>query len=71
MIKPIADTVTDFATFLKTNLVRLKPKYITYRNYKRFDKGQFLTDVQNTNFNCDNDDPDLNYENLVNSFQAI
>ena len=59
------------ATFLKTHLVRLKPKYITYRNYKRFDEGQFITDVQNTNFNCDNDDQDLNYENLVNSLLAI
>ena len=44
------------STFLKTHLVRLKPKRITY-------KVDFIADVENNNFSCENDDPNINYEN--------
>ena len=46
-------------TFLRSHLVRLKPKKIFYRNYKRFDESMFLEDVKNANFVCDTEDPDL------------
>ena len=58
-------------TFLRLHLVRLKPKKIFYRSYKRFDESMFLEDVKNVNFVCDTEDPDLNYENLINGFCSI
>ena len=58
-------------TFLRSHLVRLKPKKIFYRSYKRFDESMFLEDVKNVNFVCDTEDPDLNYENLINGFCSI
>ena len=42
-----------------------------YRNYKKFEESAFLSDVKNANFNCDTEDPNLNYENLVNVFRSI
>ena len=49
-----------------------------YTNYKTkenciktFEESAFLSDVKNANFNCDNEDPNLNYENLVNVFRVI
>ena len=41
------------------------------RSYKRFDESMFLEDVKNVNFVCDTEDPDLNYENLINGFCSI
>ena len=58
-------------TSLKTKLVRLKPKTITYRNYKKFNSETFLMDIQNASFICNTDDANVNYNNLVNTFHEI
>ena len=67
----LSDHHLMITTFLKSHLVRLKPKKIIYRNYKTFNETNFLTDVKNANFVCDTDNPNLNYENLVQVFNSI
>ena len=59
------------ATFMRTHLVPLNPKKILYRKFKNFNEQSFLTDVENTNFNCDGEDPNRNYDNLVDTFIEI
>ena len=58
-------------TFFKSHLVRLKPKKIFYRNYKKVDENIFLNDVAASNFSFDNENPDTNYDSLVTTFSAI
>ena len=65
----LSDHHLMISTFLKAYLVRLKPKNIFYRNYKNFDPSQFLDDMKNAQFTCYTEDPNLNYENLVNTFK--
>ena len=67
----LSDHHLMISTFLKAHLVRLKPKNIFYRNYKNFDLSQFLDDMKNAQFTCYTEDPNLNYENLVNTFKSI
>ena len=58
-------------TCLKSHLARSAPKKILYRTYKKFNEENFLMDVENANFSCFTDDPEKNYENLVNFFSSI
>ena len=58
-------------TFLRSHLVRLKSKKISYSNYKRFDNLIFLEDVKNVNFVFDTEDIELNYENQINAFCSV
>ena len=67
----LSDHHLMITTFLKAHLVRLKPKKIFYRNYKKFNEANFLNDVKNATFVCDVDNPDINYENLVQVFGSI
>ena len=46
-------------------------KNITYRSFKRFNKSLFLSNLQYIKFNCDSDDPDQIYTNLVHNFRKI
>ncbi|XP_057296307.1 uncharacterized protein LOC130625272 [Hydractinia symbiolongicarpus] len=59
------------STFMKTFLVRLKSKEISYRCFKKFDEQVFLEEVRSTDFCCDNIDPNESYENLVLKFRNI
>ena len=58
-------------TFMRAHLVRLQPKMVTYRSYKRFTESLFLKDIQNTNFDCDSEYPNIFYESLVQKFKKI
>ena len=58
-------------TFLRSHLVRLQSKKITYRSYKKFNESLFLKDVQNLDFSCNSEDPNVIYESLVQKFQNI
>ena len=58
-------------TLIKTHLVRLKPKRIEYRSYKKFSEVEFLEDLKNADFNFLENDPDFNYESLVNKFSEL
>ena len=48
-----------------------KPKNIFFRNYKKFDETEFLSDLENTNFSFMSADPNENYLFLTNSFSKI
>ena len=37
-------------TFMKATISRLKPKVINHRNYTKFDKRDFLSDIQQEHF---------------------
>ena len=67
----LSDHHLMISSFLKAHLVRLKPKIISYRSYKKFDEKSFLTDVQKANFEFDPRNPDRNYENLTKTFGEI
>ena len=67
----LSDHHVMITTFLKAHLVRLKPKKIFYRNYRKFNEANFLNDVKNANFVCDTDNPEINYDNLVQVFGSI
>ena len=56
---------------MRSHLVRLQPKQITYRSYKNFNESLFLKDVQNIDFSCNSEDPNVIYESLVQKFQNI
>ena len=47
-------------TFMKSYFLRLKPKVIHYRNFKRFDKQKFIIDVKNADFPFETGDPNEN-----------
>ena len=40
---------------MRSHLVRLQPKQITYRSYKNFNESLFLKDVQYLDFSCDSE----------------
>ena len=59
------------STFLRSQLCRLKPKKIYHRNFKNFDKKNFLEEVKNTDFRFNSDNPNENYEVITNVFSNI
>ena len=59
------------STSLKTHLIRLKPKVITYRCYKKLNQNDFLADIENAEFNCNLENADDSYNNLTNTFSKI
>ena len=56
---------------MKSHFSRLKPKIIQYRNFKTFDKQNFIADVKNADFSFETDDPNEHYSALTNTFSLI
>ena len=56
---------------MKSCLWRLKPKFIHYRDFKRFDREKVIADVNNGDFSFETDDPDENYAGLTNNFSLM
>ena len=56
---------------MKSHVVRLKPRVIKYRSYKNFDEKRFLAEVQKADFSCDSNDPNEQYDNLLQKFQSL
>ena len=46
------------STFVKSRFSKARPKVIKYRNYKNFDKNNFLNDLNNINVTLDKENPD-------------
>ena len=60
------------STSFKSILLRLKPKVIFYRNYKKCNEKSFLHHLQNKNFSMSSNDPNLNYKPITeNLLEAI
>ena len=58
-------------TFFKTQITRLKPKIVFYRNYKHFDERRFLEDLNSTDFSVNTDDPNKNYNFITDKLLNI
>ena len=58
-------------TCMKATICRLKPKVISYRNYKTFDERNFLSDIQQEHFECKSSDVNENYDNFVQKLLKI
>ena len=61
--------ITTFKT--KTNFSRLRPKVLSYRNYKNFIESKFLNDLNKTIISFDNENPNQNYNVLSNRFLEV
>ena len=58
-------------TFLKSHFTRLRPKVITYRNYKKFDENVFLNDLQKLEIKLDEENSESSYSLISNKFQEL
>ena len=58
-------------TFFRTNFFRLRPKVLSYRNYKNFDKSKFFNDLNKTIITFDNENSNQNYNVLSNRFLEV
>ena len=59
------------STFFKTQITRLKPKIVFYRNYKHFEDSRFLEDLNSTDFSLNTDDPNENYNFITDKFLNV
>ena len=59
------------STFFKLRFSKARPKVIKYRNYKNFDKSNFLNDLNNINIRLDKENPNHCYHLLTNSFVEV
>ena len=59
------------STFFKSRFSKASPKVIKYRNYKNFDKNNFLSDLNNINVRLDKENPNQCYDLLTNSFLEV
>ena len=57
---------------MKATVSRLKPKVISYRNYKNFDENEFIQDIKD-NFDSNNEpiNASRNYETFVENFTKV
>ena len=59
------------STFFKSHFTRLKPKVITYRNYKKFDENVFLNDLQKLETKLDEENSESSYSLISNKFLEV
>ena len=55
-------------TSFKLHFPRLRPKVITYRNYKKFNEEKILNDLKEMNVRIDEKGPNQNYQSLTKTF---
>ena len=56
------------STFFKSRFSKARPKVIKYRNYKNFDKNNFLSDLNSIDVRLDKENPNQCYDLLTKSF---
>ena len=67
----LSDHHCMITTLMKSHVVRLKPRVIKYRSYKNFDEKRFLAEVQKADFSCDSNDPNEQFDTLLQKFQSL
>ena len=65
----LSDFYKLVSTFFKSHYSRLKPKIVYYRNFKNFNKSNFLKDLSNNTLFLYSDEPKENYNFLTTKFQ--
>ena len=59
------------STFFKSHFTRLRPKVITYRNYKKFDENLFVNDLHILDIKLDQKNSESNYSLISNRFPEV
>ena len=52
----------------KSHYARLKPKVVSYRNYKKLTSKHFLKEIESTDFLTDSNDANEQYSHLTETF---
>ena len=69
--KPLSFQKMHVSTFFKSHFARLRPKAITYRNYKKFDENVFLNDLQKLQIKLDEENSKSSYSLISNKFREL
>ena len=67
----LSDFRTLMLTFFKTQVTHLKPKIISYRNYKHFEDTRFLEDLNSIDVSLNTDEPNKNYSSITDKFPNV
>ena len=67
----LSDYHKIITTFFKLHFSSLRPKVITYRNYKKFHEEKLLNDLKENNIIVNEKDPNQNYQSLTKTFLTI
>ena len=59
------------STFFKSRFSKARPKVIKHRNYRNFDKNNFLNDLNNINVGLGKEDPEQCYDLSTSSFLEV
>ena len=67
----LSDYQKLISTFFKSRFSKARPKIIKYRNYKNFDKNNFLNDLNNINVRLNKENPNQCYDSLTTSVLEV
>ena len=59
------------STFFKSHFIRLRPRVITYRHYKKFDENVFLNDLRKLEIKLDEQNSESSYSLISNKFLEV
>ena len=67
----LSDYHNLISTFFKSHFIRLRPRVITYRNYKKVDENVFLNDLQKLEIKLDEQNSESSYLLSSNKFLEV
>ena len=67
----LSDYHNLISTFFKSHFIRLRPRVITYRNYKKVDENVFLNDLQKIEIKLDEQNSESSYSLSSNKFLEV
>ena len=67
----LSDCHKLISTFFKSHFTRLRPKVITYRNYKKVDENVFFNDIQKLDIKLDEENSESSYSLISNKFLVV
>ena len=67
----LSDYHNLISTFFKSHFIRLRPRVITYRNYKKVDENVFLNDLQKLEIKLDEQNSESSYSLSSNKFLEV
>ena len=67
----LSDYHNLISTFFKSHFIRLRPRVITYRHYKKFDENVFLNDLRKLEIKLDEQNSESSYSLISNKFLEV
>ena len=67
----LSDYHNLISTFFKSHFIRLRPRVITYRHYKKFDENVFLNDLRKLEIKLDEQNSESSYSLSSNKFLEV